>query len=417
MKTKSYALPIAVMFSLLFLIAFVTNLSGSMGVILKNQFGVSNAEAQLGALANFIAYAFWGIPAGKILKNKGYKFTSLMAVIIGTVGVAIQLLSGAAESMEVYIAGSFVSGFSMCTLNVVCMPMLNTLGGGGKKGNSLVQFGNAFNSMGATITPILVGYMIGDFVDADISDAYPVMAIAMAVFVLAFIVIFFTDIPEPHMLTPEQKAAQKNAPKDTHSPLSFRHFVLGAVAIFCYVGIENGIPNTANLYISEQAGADVAGTLIGGYWLLMLCGRLLGAALGTKITSRDMLLFVCALGISLVLCVIVVPYIAPEVYISAFDEKIPLSMIFIPLCGIATSIMFGAIFNLATEGLGKYTPEASGIYMALVCGGGIIPVLQNLLADAVGYTLSYTLVIACLLYMLYFAAAGYKNVNTDIKTD
>ena len=267
---KSYALPIAMMFALLFLIAFVTNRAGSMGVILKNQFETSNAVSQLGTFANFLAYAFMGVPAGIILKRKGYKFTSLLAIAVGIAGVGIQCLSGVAGSFAVYVAGAFVAGFSMCMLNVVAMPMLNTLGGGGNKGNSLIQFGNTFNSVGGTITPILVGYLVGDFATAQIADAYPAMYIAMGVFALAFIVIALNKIPEPHLQSAKEREAEKKQPKDKYSPLSFRHFVLGAIAIFFYVGIENGIPNTANLYISEVVNPAVAGSVIGVYWFLMM---------------------------------------------------------------------------------------------------------------------------------------------------
>lgn len=411
---KSYALPIAMMFALLFLIAFVTNLAGSMGVILKNQFETSNAVSQLGTFANFLAYAFMGVPAGIILKRKGYKFTSLLAIAVGIAGVGIQCLSGVAGSFAVYVAGAFVAGFSMCMLNVVAMPMLNTLGGGGNKGNSLIQFGNTFNSVGGTITPILVGYLVGDFATAQIADAYPAMYIAMGVFALAFIVIALNKIPEPHLQSAKEREAEKKQPKDKYSPLSFRHFVLGAIAIFFYVGIENGIPNTANLYISEVVNPAVAGSVIGVYWFLMMCGRFIGAAVGSFISSRNMLAGVATLGIILVLCALLVPDTAQ---INLFGAELPLSMLFIPLCGLATSVMFGGIFNLSTEGLGKYTPVASGIYMALVCGGGVIPVLQNYLADHFGAVQSYWIVVLCLLYILWYALSGCKNVNKNIPVD
>ena len=411
---KSYALPIAMMFALLFLIAFVTNLAGSMGVILKNQFETSNAVSQLGTFANFLAYAFMGVPAGIILKRKGYKFTSLLAIAVGIAGVGIQCLSGVAGSFAVYVAGAFVAGFSMCMLNVVAMPMLNTLGGGGNKGNSLIQFGNTFNSVGGTITPILVGYLVGDFATAQIADAYPAMYIAMGVFALAFVVIALNKIPEPHLQSAKEREDEKKQPKDKYSPLSFRHFVLGAIAIFFYVGIENGIPNTANLYISEVVNPAVAGSVIGVYWFLMMCGRFIGAAVGSFISSKNMLTGVATLGIILVLCALLVPDTAQ---INLFGAELPLSMLFIPLCGLATSVMFGGIFNLSTEGLGKYTPVASGIYMALVCGGGVIPVLQNYLADHFGAVQSYWIVVLCLLYILWYALSGCKNVNKNIPVD
>lgn len=425
-KKQNYALPIAVMFMLFFMIAFVTNFAGSMGVILKNQFQVSNALSQLGTLANFIAYACMGIPAGFILKRKGYKFTSLLAVTIGFVGVGIQFLSGSvapSAAFAVYVAGAFVAGFSMCLLNIVVNPMLNTLGGGGNKGNQLIQLGGSINSIGGTIAPILLGYLIGGSVDkAQVTDAAPAMIIAMAIFALAFLVIVLTRIPEPHMETPEEKAARIAAKaagkKDKYGPMSFRHFVLGAIAIFFYVGIEVGIPNTANLYMSNlsSVGPAIAGTVVGVYWFLMLCGRLIGAAIGAKVSSKKMMVGVCTAALLFVLCIMYVPA-TTTFNIPIINKVVPLNMIFMVLCGLCTSVMWGSIFNLAAEGLGKYTPMASGIFMALVCGGGIIPFVQNLISDSVGYLPSYWLIFASLAYLLFYALVGSKNVNKNIPVE
>ncbi|MBO7198255.1 MAG: MFS transporter [Tidjanibacter sp.] len=425
-KKQNFTLPILVMFMLFFMIAFVTNFAGSMGVILKNQFGVSNALSQLGTLANFIAYACMGVPAGVILKRKGYKFTSLLAAAVGFVGVGIQFLSGAVapeSAFAVYVAGAFVAGFSMCLLNIVVNPMLNTLGGGGNRGNQLVQTGGSLNSLGGTIAPILLGYLVGGNVQtASVQNAAPAMIIAMAIFAVAFVVIVLTRIPEPHMETAEEKAARIAAKaegkKDKYSALSFRHFIFGAIAIFFYVGIEVGIPNTANLYMSNlpNVGPAIAGTVVGVYWFLMLVGRLIGAGVGAKVSSKAMMTTVSILGIALLLGIIYTPETI-LVTIPIVKVSVPLGMFFMALAGLCTSVMWGAIFNLATEGLGKYTPMASGIFMALVCGGGIIPFLQNLLADSVGSLGSYWLLIAGLAYLLFYALVGSKNVNKDIPTE
>ena len=413
---KSNILPIVVMYLLFFMIAFVTNFAGSMGVIVKTQFGASNAMAQLGTLANFIAYAVMGVPAGVILKRKGYKFTSLLAVSVGLVGVGIQWLSGYAASFGVYVLGAFVAGFSMCLLNIVVNPMLNTLGGGGKRGNQLIQFGGSCNSIGGTLAPIILGYLIGgSAAAAQVGDAAPAMLAAMLIFLLAFVIISLTKIPEPHIETAEQRAAAK-AQKDQHSPLSFRHFVLGAVAIFFYVGVEVGIPNTANLYMSANpaVGPAIAGTVVGLYWLMMMFGRLIGGTVGGKVSSKAMLVTVSSLAIAMLLCVI----FFPEAWVVTFKGiELPISMIIMFLCGLMTSVMWGAIFNLAAEGLGKYTPAASGIFMAMVCGGGILPFFQNLLADHTNYLISYIVPIAGLLFILFYALVGSKNVNTDIPTE
>ncbi len=410
-KQNRNILPIVVMFLLFFMIAFVTNFAGSMGVIVKDQFGASNALSQLGTLANFIAYACMGIPGGIILKRKGYKFTSLLAVSVGFLGVGIQWLSGYAQSFGVYVLGAFVAGFSMCLLNIVVNPMLNTLGGGGNRGNQLIQFGGSCNSIGGTLAPILLGYLIGGQTEgATVADAAPAMLAAMLIFVVAFLVIFFTQIPEPHI----EKATQ--AQKEKYSPMSFRHFVLGAVAIFCYVGVEVGIPNMANLYMSNDpaVGKAIAGTVVGLYWLMMMCGRLLGGAVGGKVSSKAMLAAVSATAIVMLLCVM----FFPETWAVTFKGvELPVSMIVMFLCGLMTSVMWGAIFNLAAEGLGKYTPAASGIFMAMVCGGGILPFFQGMLADHVGYLLSYIVPVIGLLYIFFYALIGSKNVNKDIPTD
>jgi len=419
-QRKNYALPIAMMFALFFMIAFVTGLQNPLGLIVKNQFHTSNLLSQLGNLANFIAYAFMGIPAGLLLQRKGYKTTALLAILIGFVGVAITFLSGIAGSFGVYLMGALVSGFSMCMLNTVVNPMLNTLGGGGKSGNQLLQFGGVINSTGATLAPVLGGYLIGTISqDTSIANANPVLYLAMAIFALAFIVLYLVKIPEPHIVK------DKVVEKSSHSPLSFRHFVLGAVAIFIYVGVEVGIPNISNLYMTGERGIDttIAGSVVGTYWFLMLCGRLLGGVLGTKISPKAMLTFVSCLGMVLVLLAISLPketMVDMPVFrsdISFGFADVPLGVMLLVLCGLCTSVMWGGIFNLATEGLGKYTAAASGIFMVMVCGGGILPAIQGAVADVAGYMESFWVIFIGMAFILYFALIGSKNVNKDIPVD
>lgn len=417
-KKQNYTAAIIVMFALFFMIALVTNLAGSIGVIVTNQFGASKALSQLGTFANFIAYGCMGIPAGFILKRKGYKFTALAAVTVGIVGVAIQFLSAYVESFGVYVLGAFVAGFSMCMLDIVVNPMLNTLGGGGKRGNQLIQFGASCNSVGGIIAPIFVGWLVGgSLANAKVKTAAPVMIIAMAIFALALVIISLTDIPEPHMETVEEKAARKagNVAKDPHGPLSFRHFVLGAICTFFYVGIEVGIPNTANVYFSQSAlGPAVTGTFIGFYYACMLIGRLIGIPVSGKVSSKSMLAFTASLAAILILTAMFIP---ETVQLTVAKYTIPVSLMLITLSGLCISVMWGTIFNLSAEGLGKYTAQASGIFMAMACGGGVIPLLQGWLAERVGSVDSYWLLVACLSFLIFYALVGSKNVNKDIPTE
>lgn len=402
------------------MISFVTGLQNPFGVIVKQQFSASNLMSQLGNAANFIAYAFMGLPAGFILSKKGYKFTALSAVAVGFIGVCITFLSGKAGSFAVYLLGAFISGFSMCMLNTVVNPMLNTLGGGGKKGNQLIQFGGSLNSLTATICPVFVGYLIGDITkDTSIADANPALFIAMGVFALAFVIIFLSEVPEPGLEAVADKGG-KSEEKTTDSikgALSYKHFVFGAIAIFLYVGVEVGIPNFANLYMTSPAigiSAAVAGTIVGMYWFLMLCGRLLGGALGGKVSSRSMMTFVGTLSVLFLLLGIFLgdsatvkfPAITSELKFSL--EAIPVGVMFFVLCGLCTSVMWGAIFNLAVEGLGKYTSIASGLFMIMVCGGGLLPLIQGKVADMFGFLSSYWVVVIAVLYIVWFALIGSR---------
>ena len=412
-KKNSNVLAIAIMFFLFAMISFVTGLQNPMGVIVKSQFGATNAMSQLGNLANFIAYAFMGLPAGFILKKYGYKVTALAAVAVGFIGVGISFLSGVAESFAVYLTGAFVSGFSMCMLNTVVNPMLNTLGGGGNRGNQLIQFGGSLNSLAATICPVLVGYLIGEVTaDTAISDANPALFIAMGVFALAFVIILFSEIPEPELEAANTSSQpQESTMQSVSKALSHRNLVFGVIAIFLYVGIEVGIPNIANLYMtSPEVGisAGVAGTVVGMYWLLMLCGRLLGGVIGGKVSSKVMMTVVSSLAIVFIIIGMFLP--EKTVNFPAFNAdlsfsmvEIPLGVVFFVLCGLCTSVMWGAIFNLAVEGLGKYTSIASGLFMVMVCGGGVLPVIQGAIADSVGFVDSYWVLVAALAYILIFS--------------
>ena len=426
-EKRSNLLAIIVMILLFGMISFVTNLASPMGDVLKNQFGVANWMGTLGVFANFIAYAVMGIPAGNLLQKYGYKFTALAAVAVGFTGVGVQTIAGLLNgdvAFGVYLLGAFIAGFSMCMLNIVVNPMLNKLAGGGNRGNQLLQVGGSFNSLMGTAVIFLTGVFVPSIVNAEIKQVFPLMFIALAIFALAFVVIIFTNIPESK---PEATANQK---EEQYGPMSFRHFMLGAVAIFIYVGVEVGIPNVLQKWLqngglSVETGAEgIAATVAATYWLLMLVGRLTGAALGAKVSAKSMLTAVSVIGLGLVAGAM---FLDPAISVNlpvfkgteGFGmENVPINAALLVLCGLCTSVMWGGIFNLAVEGLGRYTEKASGIFMALVCGGGILPLLQNYVVDLSGnYLVSYWVIIAGLAYLLFYALIGSKNVNKDIPTE
>ena len=414
---------IITMMFLFAMIAFVTNMAAPFGTIWKQHY---EWAGMMGNMMNFAAYLFMGIPAGMMITKYGYKKTALVALALGFIGIGIQYVSStmdgnAISTYVVYLLGAFVCGFCVCILNTVVNPMLNLLGGGGNRGNQLIQTGGSLNSLAATLTPMLAGSMISEITkDTSLKAVTPLLLIALVIFAASFIIVWFTQLTEPETEKSDVMGGIKGA-------LGYRQLVLGIVAIFFYVGIEVGIPGQLLFYLSEPVAeggvlgsAAIAGLIAGVYWLLMLVGRFVSAFISGKVSSRMQLTVTSSVAIVLLLVAIFMPETSkmsltvPDLAESTLIQaEVPVKVLFIILCGICTSVMWGVIFNLATEGLGKYTATASGLFMTMVVGGGVMPLIQNLTATRIGDIQSYWLVVAMLAYMLFYALAGSRPAKKD----
>ena len=423
-KSNSNIVAIITMCFIFAMISFVTNMGAPFGNIWGFKYDFA---ASWGNLMNFTAYLFMGIPSGMLLKKIGYKKTALAALVVGIIGLALQYLSSIygddikvnemngqpiALNLYIYLLGALVCGFCVCMLNTVVNPMLNMLGGGGNKGNQLIQVGGTLNSLTATLTPLLAGVLVGTVTEnTSMSDVSPLLFIGMAVFAISFCIIYFVTIPEPNFgdsgsLMDSMKGA-----------LRFRHLVLGVIAIFFYVGIEIGIPMHLNFYVTNmgfEGSAAIGGTLAASYWFMMLIGRFSSTFISGKVSTRAQMTVVSTVA----LCLLLAAIFLPESVATEFQgHEIPVKVFFLAACGLCTSIMCGGIFNLAVEGLGKYTEAASGIFMMMVVGGGLMPWLQDVIAKSTDSITSYWLVVAMVAYILFFSLIGSKNVNKDIKVD
>ena len=432
-KQQGNIIAIITMMFLFAMISFVTNLAAPIGVIWKNVFNGTGSENMIGMLGNamnFLAYLFMGIPAGKLLTKIGYKNTALTGIATGFVGVFIQFISGKfgadVSGFAVYLFGAFISGFAVCILNTVVNPMLNLLGGGGNRGNQLNLIGGTLNSLSGTLTPMLVGALIGTVTaTTKMADVNLVLFISLGEFASAFVVLLFIPIADPEMGKTTSKTVFE------HSPWAFRHFVLGTIAIFVYVGVEVGIPGTLNFYISDTSAkgaglltnaAAIGGFVAGTYWFLMLVGRFIGSFIGGKVSSRSMMIITTITGMILIVLAMVLgksTTVSMPVFTGTSFQMVvvPVAALLLVLCGLCTSIMWSSIFNLATEGLGKYSAAASGIFMMMVVGGGLLPLFQNFIADNSSYMFSYIVPLVALAFMCYYALIGSKNVNKDIPVD
>ncbi len=417
-QTKPWG-AIIVMIALFAMIAFVTNLCSPMANIIKAQGDIPEVLAQIGNYGNFIAYLLMGIPAGMIISKVGYKKTALLGLAIGIAGILIQWGSSLMDAKSnlglvftVYLIGAFISGLCMCILNCVVNPMLNLLGGGGNTGNQLIQTGGVFNSLAAVAVYIIMGALIGEVTaETKIADATPALMIALGIFVIAFIVLLFTKIDEP-----EQAPVDMDLVKGA---LKYRHFVLGILGIFVYMSIEVGTPTYVNMYLvnTPELGinAATAGLIVAVYWALMMVGRFIGASIGSKVSSRAMLTAVSILTLILVSFGMFAPtditVSVPGIdwaNLSLIWANVPVGIFAFLLVGLCTSVMWGGIFNMAVEGLGKYTAVASGIFMTMVFGCAVMLAIQAQVAEMTDYMTSYWVVLFSAAYLLFYALVGSK---------
>ena len=428
-KKQGSIVAIMAMIFLFAMIAFVTNLCSPMAVILKNAFKVPESLAQVGNYGNFGAYFLMGVPAGLLIDKYGYKKTAIAALVVGIVGLLIQWVSGS-MGFVVYLIGAFISGLCMCMLNTVVNPMLNLLGGGGSTGNQLVQIGGVFNSAAAVCVYMLMGSLIGDASKAKVADAAPALFIALAIFIFALVVIFFTKIEEPK--TGSSNGAQKT--NDKYSCYSFRHFKLGMLAIAVYGAVEVGPPTYILSYLTAAKDAvnpglgmdaGYCGTLGAVYFIFMLIGRFIGGMVGGKVSPKAMIATVSFVAMVLVGIGMILPtsqtISCPGIDYTTMSfvwGEVPVGIFAFLLVGLCASVMWGGIFNLATEGLGKYTAKASGAFMMMVAGFAVMLFLQAKVIDLThNYITSFIVVLLSAAYIFYFAFWGSKNVNTEIPVE
>jgi FHS family L-fucose permease-like MFS transporter len=277
------------------------------------------------------------------------------------------------------------------------------------------------------VTPVFVGALIGEVTkNTVISNVNPLLFIAMGVFAVTFVALLGLNLSSD--ASPQGKGKDARGVKDKYSAWSFRHFVFGSIGVSCSVGIEVGIAGTMNLFLTDMSEgigggltAEVAGFVTGTYFLLMFIGRFIGASVGARVSGRAMLSTASIIGIVLLSAAIFFPVTLrtpfPVYTGGAFViAGVPVNALFLVLTGLCTSVMWGCIYNLAVDGLGKYLASASGIFMMMVGGGALLMMAQNRIADMISYMVSYWVPLAGFAYLLFFALKGSINVNKDIPT-
>jgi FHS family L-fucose permease-like MFS transporter len=403
---------------------FITNLNMGLVPLLRQIFEVQKLQVWQAMLANgafFTAFFVASTPAAKMIEWIGYKRSIVVSLFVQLAGALLFLPAAFYVSFPLFLAATFFVGAGVAALQVSLNPYVSILGPEHSAPVRL-NLAQAFNSIGQTIGPwvagafILTGSVLSPSLVAaksaaeqhayqmGIADAVriPYMAVALGLLILGITVMFMRL---PHIEAETSGTDQSAGSSLTRGIWSFRHTVLGALGIFCYVGVEVGLATTMVLYFSDakQGGLNLlevstAQKLVAFYWFGTLLGRLLGSWLVKKISSGKLLGIFGLVAASLVLTSILsTGYAAVGALI---------------LCGFFNSIMFPNIFTLGIKGLGSMTSKGSGLIMTAVVGGAVVPVLIGYLRDHSSYHVALLLPVLCYLYIAFYGFVGSKPKQT-----
>lgn len=405
-KENSYLLPFLTMVFLFLVIGFMTTANSQFQGPLKEAFlsgagGHRNAMATLITFSWFLAYPICGPLGSRWVNRRGYKTTLLRGVVIMVTGLVFFYLSSLFTTrlmlgFVVFLLGSFTVGASATILQVVINPYLSACSIKGTQSIQRLAIGGTANSIGTTVAPYFVaGVVFGGAQMTEVSVSQISVPFLVLAGVMALVLFLLTRIPLPDI----ENTRASGGEKLERSVWSFRHLTLGVIAIFFYVGAEVCIGANINMHAIETDFAQPA-LLATVYWGCMLVGRAMCSTL-SRIPPRTQLVFTAVAALLLLLVAI------------CFNSLWALAFV-----GLFHSIMWGAIYTLSIQNLGKYTSAASGVFMIGVVGGAVFPLLQGVLADAFGsWRLTWTAVIVCEAYILFYALRGSRVRKADIEIE
>jgi FHS family L-fucose permease-like MFS transporter len=397
-NNDNYGFALVSLTSLFFMWGLITSLNDVLIPRLKAVFDLSYTEAMMIQFCFFFAYFVVSLPAGSLIKRIGYKSGVVVGLIIAGIGCACFYPAAAYESYNYFLAALFVLAAGITILQVAANPYVTALGSP-VTASSRLTMTQAFNSLGTTVGPWLGGILIltsaTSAVESTVTDASSVQMpylVLAATLILMSVIFAMLKLPEI-----EDEETTESADIEG-SAWNYSHLVLGAVAIFVYVGAEVSIGSFLINFLGEESIAGLeemeAAKYVSFYWAGAMVGRFIGAAAMQKIAAGKALAF-NAVAASLL------------VAITVFSSG-ALAMWAILLVGLFNSIMFPTIFSLGVAGLGAHTSQGSGILCLAIVGGALLPLLQGLLADTYGVQNAFALAIVCYAYIAYYGLKGSK---------
>ena len=390
---------LSVLTALFFMMGFITCLNDILIPHLKAIFDLTYVQAMLIQFCFFTAYAIMSIPMGKLVQKFGYKNGVIGGFLLTAVGCLLFYPAAGSASYPIFLGALFILASGVTLLQVAGNPYVTLLAKPGKESATLTLV-QAFNSLGTTVAPLLGSALILADASQAVSKAEQVQSVQIPYLGLAGLLILLAVFVKMIKL-PDARAIAEAETEQNHdgktSVWQYKHLVLGALGIFCYVGAEVSIGSLLVSVMEVTAGLDhaIGARYLAFYWGGAMVGRFLGSAVMSKVAPSKYLAFNAVMAVALITLAILANGGA-------------VTMWALLAIGFFNSIMFPTIFSLATKGLGKFTGAASGVICTAIVGGAIVPVVQGFFADNIGLLLSFVVSAVCYLYILFFAVKGHK---------
>ncbi len=395
---QSYTIALVLMVSLYFGIGFITAMNDVLVPHFKDLFHLSNFRALLVQFAFFGAYFLLSLPSGWIVGRVGYKSGISIALTVMGCGLLLFLPASLLITYPLFLLALFIVGCGLALLQVAINPYLGALGSP-ETAASRLNLAGFFNSLAGTIAPKVGAVFI--FIAAGASTAALAQSVRkpyLILAVLAFAMALLTRLVHLPVLLTSSTADASASAGSGESAWSFRHLRFGAVGIFTYVGAEVAIGSLLINYLGQPSMGSMshseAAHYVSLYWGGAMVARLIGFFALRRVRQAHALTFVSLLAVVFITTAIV--------------GHGPVALWALVSCGLFNSVMWPCIFPMSLEGLGRLTSQASGLLVTMVVGGAVIPEIQGLLADRFGYQRSFLVVLACYLYILFFALYGHK---------
>ena len=414
MERKSHMTPMVIIGVLFFLFGFVTWLNGSLIPFLTIICDLDTFEAFFVTFAFYIAYTVMALPMSYVLEKYGYKKGMEIGLRVMAIGSLLFIPAALSGEFLVFLSALFTLGTGLTILQTASNPYIVLLGPKESAARRISIMG-IINKTAGVLAPLVFTVLIfSDMPSTQNLTPYAMDELAfklvepyLVMTALLFSLVFFvkySSLPEITFVDDEY---------DDSSLFDFPHLILGAIALFFYVGVEVIAGDSIGLY-AQSLGVQHATALTSYTMGFMVLGYLVGIVAIPKILSQKNALVMSALfGIVFTLGIVysdTQSYKISEILWGWSGlTLLPDSVVFVALLGFANALVWPSIWPLALDNLGKHTARGSALLIMAIAGGALLPVAFGKLSELLhSMQDAYVLAFGCYLFILMYALRWHK---------